>query len=133
MTLTFDAGVVSASLDSSSPAQLTLDAVLDLRAFLGGSTVVVGAAMIQAGSARDAYATSGGGGDTDVVTAIVGRQSVGDVTGPYFRGCLGEVRLGFSVSVDFVFKFVCSGSSWRRPTSVLHRGRVGEQHSRKEV
>ena len=89
ISLTFDAGVVSASLDSSAPVQLTLDAVIDLKSFLAGSTAVVGAALNQG---RDVYTTDGGGTTLDAV-AIVPQEQRFDVGGPYFRGCLGEVMI----------------------------------------
>ncbi len=88
-------GVVSATIDGSGSADLTLDSdVPSLGVFVEGGYVIVGAeaAATQPGSSpRDIYTTDGGseGEEVEVVT-----QTDIYAMSDFFRGCLGELRMG---------------------------------------
>ncbi len=91
-------GVVVASVDGENPVELTLDAdVRSLTEFVSSGYVVVGAEITSA-PATPLYSTSSGSASpteaVDIVPAGGGGGGGGYAMSDFFRGCLGELRVG---------------------------------------
>ena len=94
LELVFDSEVVSARLDGRGSERLTLDFQTDLNAYIPSASIVVGSAL-QGQNSRNQYTVGDGSDDSQVDILLASAIDNGDLSeSDFFRGCVGEIRLG---------------------------------------